>query len=540
MFSAEQSLRLLNAINYVQQAFIRGIHSSEELFHFLLDTLLELTESEYGFIGKVLYNPDNQPYLKIFAITNIAWNEQTRRLYDENKESGLEFHNLKTLFGHVMTTGEPVIANQPKTDTRSGGLPEGHPAMHSFLGVPVHNAQYLTAMFGVANRPNGYNQSVIDFLNPFISTISVIVQGINQKQKETEYLDSLQKSLEQEHKLNEELAMIEEELRLSLEKVLLSEEKLRVVVENAIQGIAIMGVDKKLRFLDKNPRKILDFEIEEVKNLDVWRLIHSEDIPYCREMLKKTYENPAKVVQAVFRMKHKDGKWHWIEGQAINLLSNAFINGIVITWRDVSDRMLAEEKIAESESTLSAILESSMRSIVMLDKNRKIIYFNKKSNIALSSLQRAQLIKDADILEFVPAEFKESFLEAFEACLAGDARKFERKIIDPNNQNIWLEVYYYPAYNADNQIVGVCLSFLNISERKISEDKIQQQNEQLTEFAKLTSHQLRRPVASILGLISLFDFANLQTEFNADIIKNLVKVAQDLDKVIHQMNHLLD
>jgi hypothetical protein len=50
------------------------------------------------------------------------------------------FTNLKTLFGEVMTSGQPVISSDPAHDPRRGGLPEGTPlSMPSwaclFIGV---------------------------------------------------------------------------------------------------------------------------------------------------------------------------------------------------------------------------------------------------------------------------------------------------------------------------------------------------------------------------------------------------------------------
>lgn len=81
-----------------------------------------MTESEYGFIGEVLYGDAKKPYLKTHAITNIAWNKETRKFYEENAPQGMEFYNLKTLFGKVMTSGKPVIANMPAKDPRSASF----------------------------------------------------------------------------------------------------------------------------------------------------------------------------------------------------------------------------------------------------------------------------------------------------------------------------------------------------------------------------------------------------------------------------------
>jgi two-component system, NtrC family, sensor kinase len=179
--SVEQALieshRLLQALTEVQTAYIQG-HPTPRLFDKLLSVLLELTRSEYGFIGEVLRSPEGAPYLKSHAITNLAWTPELHEFYTREAPKGLEFHNLKTLFGRVITTGEPVVANAPAEDPRRGGLPEGHPPLHAFLGLPFHSSEELVGMVGIANRPGGYDESIISFLQPLLATCCSLLVGV--------------------------------------------------------------------------------------------------------------------------------------------------------------------------------------------------------------------------------------------------------------------------------------------------------------------------------------------------------------------------
>ena len=173
-------VKILGAINRAQSLFIANT-DKKEAFDQLLADLLALTESEYGFIGEVLRTPAGDPYLKTHAITNIAWSEQTRAFYDEHAPKGMEFYNLKSLFGAVLTTAKPVIANDPYHDPRRGGLPEGHPPLNAFLGIPILIGERMVAMAGIANRPGGYDQDVIDFLQPLLATIGQLVEARNNR-----------------------------------------------------------------------------------------------------------------------------------------------------------------------------------------------------------------------------------------------------------------------------------------------------------------------------------------------------------------------
>lgn len=195
--------QLLMAINRGQLHFIADEDESKAFDNLLAD-MLALTDSEYGFIGEVLYGPEDQPYIKNYAITNITWNQETREFYEKNAPDGMEFRNLKTLFGAALTTGEPVIANDPLHDPRRGGLPEGHPPLEAFLGVPISSAGKLVAMAGIANRPGGYEQDLVDFLQLFLSTVGQLVEARRsdrERQKAEEEKESLQGQLIQAQKM---------------------------------------------------------------------------------------------------------------------------------------------------------------------------------------------------------------------------------------------------------------------------------------------------------------------------------------------------
>lgn len=166
----------LESVANIQKLYISGADQNK-LFDKILKFLLDYRNSKYGFIGAILYDENNTPYLKTYAITNIAWNEETKAFYTENAPKGLEFKNLDNLFGHTIKTGEVVISNDPASDHRSGGLPKGHPDMNCYLGMPVNGSRGLIAMYGLANKVDGYNEEIVRELSPITTVMSSIIEA---------------------------------------------------------------------------------------------------------------------------------------------------------------------------------------------------------------------------------------------------------------------------------------------------------------------------------------------------------------------------
>ena len=188
------SQQLLLAITRAQALFIDEA-KPEAVFDAILQELLSLTDSEYGFIGEVLWTAERVPFLRMHAITDIAWNEETKALMAQQAPT-LEFRNLQTLFGQVMTTGRPVISNDPQHDPRAGGLPPGHPPMHAFLGLPIYRGELLTGMVGIANRSDGYDDTGIAYVEPFLATCAQLLEGYRNRRLRTEAEAALRRSEE--------------------------------------------------------------------------------------------------------------------------------------------------------------------------------------------------------------------------------------------------------------------------------------------------------------------------------------------------------
>lgn len=187
----KRSNELMQASRDLQSKFINGVET-KELYEYLLEKIIEITDSEFGFVSELKFDEEERPYLKAFAITNIAWDESSTQFYEENINTGVEFTSLDNLFGEVVITSKPVISNNPSKDPRSKGLPEGHPPLNSFMGIPLASADKMAGVIGLANRPGGFDEELVNFLTPFLTTYTSLILA---NQTKTERYE-LQKKLE--------------------------------------------------------------------------------------------------------------------------------------------------------------------------------------------------------------------------------------------------------------------------------------------------------------------------------------------------------
>ncbi len=148
-------------------------------FKTLLDDLLALTESSFGYIAEVKYrNSENErhQFLKMKSITNIAWNKQTNERYKQYENDGLEFHDLDNLLGVSLTSGKNTIVNDFKGDTRVKGLPKGHPDIVNYCAIPIRSGNTVIGQIGLANREKDYSEDFISAIEAITLTVGVLIE----------------------------------------------------------------------------------------------------------------------------------------------------------------------------------------------------------------------------------------------------------------------------------------------------------------------------------------------------------------------------
>ncbi len=180
----ERTNRLLAALTRAQRDFIRG-GDPERVFGALLELLVELTGSEVGFIGEVEQGPGGEPQMVPRAFVHPPTGEFEAFRAAAMPGEG-RFANLATLFGHTLRTGEPVIANDPAADPRAGGIPPGHPELRSYLGIPIESRGALVGLVGLANRPGGYTEELVAFVQPVLTTCATVIEALRAEQRRAE------------------------------------------------------------------------------------------------------------------------------------------------------------------------------------------------------------------------------------------------------------------------------------------------------------------------------------------------------------------
>lgn len=173
---------ILRAVSQVLSHYIDGEKGASDIFDLLLAYFLDVTGSSLGFIGTVEHTSAGAPYLNICAVSDAsAWEPSWRERALALEEHGLEFHNMDTLFGKVITSRQHVICNEVVDHVPSNKVPEGHPPLERFMGVPLWARGTLVGVVGIANREDEYTPELIRYVEPLSFATSSILLSEREK-----------------------------------------------------------------------------------------------------------------------------------------------------------------------------------------------------------------------------------------------------------------------------------------------------------------------------------------------------------------------
>jgi PAS domain S-box-containing protein len=238
---------------------------------------------------------------------------------------------------------------------------------------------------------------------------------------------------------------------------------------------------------------------------------------------------------------------------------NGKVKGVAVFVNNITQRKEYEEIISSMNANLSAVIESTSDRICSLDRNLRYVSFN-TAHAKRVKIVTGREIKIGDyLLEGLAPELAEGVRRNFERALNGEQIIIEAVM---ESEKSTMEVTYNPIYSTDRKVTGVAMFVRDITERKRIEntlkvlneelihqnsqlaaqeeelkatlDELSERNFELDQLMYKTSHDLRSPLSSIMGLVNLarLDRAGAHQEDYLTKIEDRIK---KLDEFIRSM-----
>lgn len=214
---------------------------------------------------------------------------------------------------------------------------------------------------------------------------------------------------------------------------------------------------------------------------------------------------------------------------------------LYLVIKDISDRVALQENLKK----LSIVADKATNGVVIMDPDGYIEWVNNGfTQMNGYSFDEARG-KDIKVLlkSAIQDDVRQKMLERLKS---GFPFSEEIQCIKKNGEPYWILVEVSPVLDKDGKLERRISIHTDITKRKAAESELQhladdlyKRNRELYQFGYIVSHNLRKPVANIMGITSLLELEKNDPETVAACTANLKTSIEGLDAVIKDLSKIL-
>jgi PAS domain S-box-containing protein len=284
-----------------------------------------------------------------------------------------------------------------------------------------------------------------------------------------------------------------------------------------------------LTHLVQIPHEEISYELE------WWRsLIHPDDVAEVVSSQERISASGLTNWECEYRLDCGKGEYKYVMDQGYFVYnSQKQPVRLIGAVRDID----ALKRSTQENKRLARIIKQVNNTVLITDDLRRIQWVNK----AFTELTGYQL---EEVKNKTPADFLigpgHPVLETL--ILKQQAREafgIDTIIYTKKGAPVWVSAQLTPSYDEDDAFQGYIIVCQDITYRKEKEEEVNRQNRLLREVAWISSHEIRRPVATMLGLVNLLDTAEDDNE-QKEVFPKLRECAREMDSMVHEIHRRIE
>ncbi len=260
-----------------------------------------------------------------------------------------------------------------------------------------------------------------------------------------------------------------------LEAIRINESNLRLITESVRDIIIRWDVQGIISYVSPACGMLTGFVSTEIVGHNYAEFIHPDDLLTLQKELREITGNMHRPPSS-FRFRNLKGDWIWFETTTTPHFSETGeIKDYISVWRDITERLESEVRLALSEEKYRRLFQSAKDGIILmgltadltgitsLEMNNNACQMIQYTQQELFSLSVQDFLQEDDIIQF--HEITSSFLESKHAFFEIDLLRKDRSIL-PVEVNVHL-------FMLQDQPVALAIA-RDITERRLIEAEIQE------------------------------------------------------------------
>jgi len=201
--------------------------------------------------------------------------------------------------------------------------------------------------------------------------------------------------------------------------------RFQALVDKSADGVVIADSAGRLRYVGSSTGRVLGYQPAEMLGRSAFEFVHPEDSPEVGRQLAACTAIDESSVEVVARLRHKSGGWPWLEATFTNLLRDPAVAGIVINFRDITQRVELQRRIGLEHQRSQVFLRKASDSLHILDWDGRLVDASDSFCAALGWSRKELLGRDPSFWD--PLFVESQLTDLIERLRRGEAVRFETR-----------------------------------------------------------------------------------------------------------------
>lgn len=297
------------------------------------------------------------------------------------------------------------------------------------------------------------------------------------------------------------------------------------------QSVIATDINANVIYWNSESEKIYGWKEEEVLGRNIMELLSASHSLEKGEKVMRILTK-GKSWSGEVLVKNKDLKEFLVHVSTSLITGDAGeIIGLIGVSFDVTERVLAEKKILESEIKLRAIYESEPSCIKILDKKGSLLEMN-PAGLEMIEVDDFELAKHSSIFDVIDEAYHKDYGDFIQRVFAGESAKITIQIKGFKGALRWMDNNAVPMKDNKGNIISMLVVSHDITDRVNHLMAIENQNAKLKEIAWMQSHVVRAPLARMMGIVQVLQDAELNSQDFKKWVTHFVSSSLELDNII--------
>jgi PAS domain S-box-containing protein len=259
-----------------------------------------------------------------------------------------------------------------------------------------------------------------------------------------------------------------------------SEKRFRGYFEHSQVGMTVTSPEKGWIEVNHQLQQMLGYSLDELRQMTWAELTHPDDLEEDLKNFEQLLAGEIDDYAMDKRFVRKDGEIVYTNLTVTCVREeNGAVQNILASMMDITERKEADQALRESRATARGLLDATQESLLLLDKEGTIIAVNQTA--ARRNQRTPEELIGQNRFDILPENLRESRKVRFNNVLqTGKPEDFE----DVRDEMVFHDIYY-PVQDKTGAIIGVAIFAQDITERKLMEEEVRRNVDELERFSKV-------------------------------------------------------